>query len=908
LPMFAFFNYLRVRLVLIVLLAVLPALGGVLYSGLEQRRLAREEAKGDLLSIVRQISYHEDDAIEGVRQLLLGLSRVPLIHQDEPVGISSLFADILAKQQSFGNLGIIDPEGVVLASALPLTQRVNLGDRSYFKRAVERRDFAVGDFQRGRITGKLEINCAYPLLDHSGQLQRVIYASLNLDWLNRLLTSLRRPEGSQFTLMDSRGVIMLSVPDSKSWIGKQAPNSELLRAILAQGEGVVEGSWNAGSDELIAFTPVGSNPRMGFLVASIPKAITFAPANHLLARNLIWLEASLSLALLGAWMLGYRFVVRRISVLAVLAAKTQQVGEGDLTVQSGLSYGPDEISQLAKNFDRMTTLLKAREQERQEAEEALTQANAELEERVLERTADIRRAHDEVQEAKDKLKTLIEASPLAIISIDTQGCLTSWNTAAERIFGWRQEEVLGKPLPLIREEDRGLFEEKFQEQLAGNPFIGEWICLKKDGSPADVEVISALLRDSEGKIIGSMGILEDVTESKKFEQALRKSEEQLRQAQKIEAVGKLAGGVAHDFNNILTAISGQSELLLMDLRENDPRQLHVQVIQQAADRAASLTRQLLAFSRKQINQPKVLDLNELILNPDKMLRRLIPEDVQIMLIPGSNLGKVFTDPGQIEQVIVNLAVNARDAMPQGGKLLIETSNAELDEEYCQRHPQVKPGPYVTLAVSDTGIGMDSETQSHIFEPFFTTKEMGKGTGLGLSMVYGIVKQNSGHIWVYSKPRHGTTFKIYFPMTVKSVEKIEAPPICTLSFKGSETILLLEDEDIVLEITKKMLQREGYAVLSANKGSDALVIGEQHQGSINLILSDVLMPDMSAPETVERLMPMQPNAKVLYMSGHTENAIVHHGVLDPGLAFIQKPFRRVELLGKVRGLLDTFSEK
>ena len=444
----------------------------------------------------------------------------------------------------------------------------------------------------------------------------------------------------------------------------------------------------------------------------------------------------------------------------------------------------------------------------------------------------------------------------------------------------------------------------------GIPYSQEYRIIHPDESIRWIYDRGFPIKDDQGHVYMMTGVATDISATKQTEEALRRSEEQLQQAQKMEAVGKLAGGVAHDFNNILTAISGQTELLLLDFPDNDPRSLGVREIQRAADRATSLTRQLLAFSRKQIIQPRILDLNGVILNLDKMLRRLISEDIQIVSLPEPNLGSVSADPGQIEQVIVNLAVNARDAMPHGGKLTIETANADLDGEYCQQHAEVKPGPYVMLAMSDMGIGMDSETQSHIFEPFFTTKEKGQGTGLGLSMVYGIVKQNDGYIWIYSEPGHGTTFKIYLPRAVDTrvVAEPPSPKISTTSFRGSETILLVEDESMVREITQKMLQREGYVVLSASKGSEALVISGQHQGSIDLILSDVLMPDMSGPETVERLISEHPNAKVIYMSGHTENAIVHHGILDHGVYFLQKPFRREALLRKVREVVEASSQR
>jgi PAS domain S-box-containing protein len=390
-------------------------------------------------------------------------------------------------------------------------------------------------------------------------------------------------------------------------------------------------------------------------------------------------------------------------------------------------------------------------------------------------------------------------------------------------------------------------------------------------------------------------------QAQKDKQAL---EEQLRQSQKMEAIGKLAGGVAHDFNNLLTVIHGYSDLILRDLDEKSRFFQDISEIKKASEHAASLTRQLLAFSRKQVLQPKIFDLNDLVSNMDKMLRRMIGEDIQLVTLLSEDLGRVKVDPGQIEQVIFNLAINARDAMPKGGKLTIETSNVLLDENYARLHVGVTPGHYVMLSISDTGIGMTPEIKERIFEPFFTTKEKGKGTGLGLSTVYGIVKQSGGNIWVYSEPGQGTTFKIYLPTIEEITDVLEAKVVPTKSLQGSETILLAEDEEAVKKFASMTLQSYGYKVLEAANGEEALrVVQEQPPGFIRLMLTDVVMPGMSGRELANSLQLLQPEMKVLYMSGYTDNAIVHHGVLDPGMAYIQKPFTPDGLASKVREILD-----
>jgi PAS domain S-box-containing protein len=416
-----------------------------------------------------------------------------------------------------------------------------------------------------------------------------------------------------------------------------------------------------------------------------------------------------------------------------------------------------------------------------------------------------------------------------------------------------------------------------------------------DGTVRWLSGAGRVLLGDQGEPLRGVGISLDITER-------RTLEEQYQQAQKMEAVGRLAGGVAHDFNNLLTAILGYCELLLADAEPDDPRRADIAEIQKAGTRAAGLTRQLLAFSRKQIIEPTMLDLNAIVADMRAMLGRLIGEDVNIVLGLGPELAPVKADRGQVEQIVLNLAVNARDAMPKGGRLTIETGNVDLDEHYATAHFSVKPGRYVMLIVTDTGTGMTPQVKARLFEPFFTTKEVGKGTGLGLATVHGIVARSGGTVGVYSEVGRGTSFKVYFPRADAAEMVVEARPPVARPVAGTQTVLVVEDEDGLRELAKRLLERQGYTVLTAANADEALQLF-QANASIGVLLTDVVMPGTSGPELTQALVDQRPDLKVIYMSGYTEDAIAHHGVLAPGIAFVHKPFTSETLGRKIHEVLE-----
>ncbi len=514
-------------------------------------------------------------------------------------------------------------------------------------------------------------------------------------------------------------------------------------------------------------------------------------------------------------------------------------------------------------------------------------------------------AEETIKAERERFRALSDHAPFGMVMIDREGRFQYLNSKFKELFGYDLQDV---------PDGKTWFRKAYPDEEYRHQVIATWL---EDFSDSKIgekrpRIFKAKCKDGTEKIINFITVrlatgeflmaCEDVTELKRTEEALRESENQIRQLQKMEAIGRLAGGVAHDFNNLLTIIKGYGQLSLLELKEPTPLKGNLEEILKATERASNLTRQLLAFSRRQILEPKVLNLNQLIQDLNKMLYRVLGEDIELIYHLSPDLGKVKIDPGQIEQVILNLAINAREAMPSGGKLTIETSNIELHEMSLHTHLEMTPGSYVMLALSDNGMGMSPEVQEHIFEPFFTTKE--KGTGLGLSTVYGIVKQSGGYIYVYSELGQGTTFKIYLPRVEEKEDPYSLRNDFSLPLRGNETILVVEDESALRELIVRILKDRGYQVFSAPNGEEALRISREHpERKIDLLLTDVVMPSMSGKQLADRLKESFSGLKTLFISGYTSNAIVHHGVLIEGVEFLQKPFNPDAIARKVREVLD-----
>jgi two-component system, cell cycle sensor histidine kinase and response regulator CckA len=515
----------------------------------------------------------------------------------------------------------------------------------------------------------------------------------------------------------------------------------------------------------------------------------------------------------------------------------------------------------------------------------------------------------EVQRAasEERYRVIADAASDAIITIDTESRILLVNRAVERIFGYRPDELTGQPLTMLMPEYlRHVHRAALRRYLETGTRHLNWTAVELPGLHRDGHEVPVEVSFGESKGLGGhtfTAILRDISDRKTVEGALRRSEQQLLQAQKMEAVGRLAGGIAHDFNNLLTVLTGAVHYLIGRHPDGTPDHADVAAIKDATERATALTDQLLAFSRRQVLQPVEVDLNEVVRRTEVLLRRLIGEHIDIVVGLDDALGAVKSDPTQLEQVLLNLAINARDAMPEGGTLRFETSNVTVDGDYASNHLGLEPGAYVMLAVTDTGHGMDPITKAQIFEPFFTTKEAGKGTGLGLATVYGIVKQSGGSIYVYSEPGHGTTFKVYLPCVGLCAASEEAADHAGGAARRGEVVLLAEDRADVRRFTARVLRESGYEVLEAESGEAALAVARDHPGPVHLLLSDAVMPGMSGRILAERLRASRPETRVVFMSGYTDDAVLQRNVVESGLTFLQKPFTPLRLAAAVRSALD-----
>ena len=813
------------RLLGIILLAILPALVLLVYTSLELRRSAVARVKAEALRLASVAGENESQVIQGSRELLAALSNLPEIRNHREPGCGRILANLLRGNPSYLNLGVTDSNGQVVCSAIPIQEPVDVSRRAWFLRAWSTGQFAVGDYQIGRITQLPSLNVAYPVRASDGRPVGVLFAAIDLHTFLQLAEHMQLPEGAALSVVDGAGVVLAHFPDSGRWVGRSGGAEPSTARALSIRRGVFESTGPDGVLRLYGCAPLPIGG--GFVTVGMPRAAALRDADRVSMRALGGLLAVALVAFPVAWLVGRLLLLRPVS---------ETVAEKEARLRG-----------------------------------------------ILEHSSNLFYSH-----TPDHILTYVSPQARAFFDCEPEEALRHWT-----------EFVTDNPINRAGYEatqraiDTGLRQPRYELELRTR--TGRILWVEVDEAPV-VE---------NGRTVAIVGALTDVTARRRAEQERGRLEEQLRHSQKMEAVGRLAGGVAHDFNNLLTAIMGYSDLIARRAPPGDPVRRHTEEIVKAATHASMLTRQLLTFSRRELLTPRALDLNALVGDLVSMLRRLVGEDVEMSVLSSAARPVVEADPGQLELVIMNLVVNARDAMPQGGRITIETSNVELGGGIVGENLGLGPGAYVLLAVSDTGIGMDEETKARIFEPFFTTKEPGKGTGLGLSTVYGIVLQSGGAIHVYSHPGRGSTFKIYLPCAAGPVDVTRSPAALEDAPHGSETILAVEDQEAVAEVMRAALESRGYHVLEARHGLEAIQMCESFQGTIHLLLSDVVMPMLSGPELAHRVRQSRPDIRLLYVSGYSEGVFADSaGVPDgPEAGFLQKPFTPGTLAWKVREVLD-----
>lgn len=777
-------------------------------------------------------------------------------------------------QQAFDNhIFLFSPQGRIIAESpfLPNRRGLDLSFRPYIKDTLATAAPVISDpYISSQPHRHPVIMMTAPVFDQDGKIIAILAGSLDLmrpNILGKLSEKKIGKTGYLYLLTADRTMIMH--PD-KARIFKKIPEGRnpLYERALQGFEGTDENRNREGAPMLTSFKRL--RMKNWLLAANYPQEEAYAPLGR--ARQIL-LGGILLITLAAFAVIRYfsQHLTRPLLALTRhVAALTDKKGEARLF----RTAAQDEIATLAQAFNTM-----------------------------LER---LDRQQEELRQSEELYRTVTEFATDFIFwrAPDKKMIFVSRNCA--QLTGYAEEEFLADPGlldALFHPEDRkGWENHRHPTNEAGKELALEFRIITKRGEVRWVSHICTEIHDEAGRLLGLRGSLADITELKQAAAEQEKLKSQLVQAQKMESIGILAGGVAHDFNNILSIILGYTELLLLELDEHTPAKAKVLAINQAGQRAATLTRQLLAFSRKQTIQLAPSSLNQLIQNLSRMLARMIGEDITLEVRADAQEDTVLIDPGQMEQVLLNLAVNARDAMPKGGTLLVETENRELDMEYAASHEGVVPGQYVVLSVSDTGQGMSRETLARIFDPFFTTKERGKGTGLGLAMVFGIVKQLGGHIFVYSEPGQGTTFKIFLPVARLATES--SPESSPLPLpRGDETILVVDDEPSLRTLVSAILQPLGYTMLEAASGAKALQMSDSFAGRIDILLTDVIMPGMNGRELAEAITARRPETRVIYMSGYTDNAIAHHGVLDPGIVLIEKPITADKLTGVLGATRD-----
>jgi PAS domain S-box-containing protein len=855
----------RLQLGLVALLLALPAALIILVTGLRSREEALQSARGEALEFADEIALTQQNLVAGAQQLLMALAQLPAVREHRADEVRGVLRDCLTLNDQYSNIFVADLAGGVWASAVA-TAPFNVRDRRYFRQTMASGRFSAGEYVMSRATGRPAFNLGFPVRDPSGAVAGVISVGFNLERYRQLLEIAKLTPGTNYILLDHAGTVLGRGVNAADAIGRPYPAEAFTRMVDGPERDHVVGRGFGGDTRLIAYRklrlPGEEQPYM-YVRVGIPMEAVLGKANRALLANLALFLPFLALALVLALAYGTRAIARRTTRLQHAAG---QLAAGDLSVRVSDEVVGGELGALARSFDEMARQLAERERARRLSDELYRQ--------VFE----------------------VESDAIFLLEQET-GRILEANPAAARLTGFSHDELL-----TLRNDELTTEPEVTRERTRGGTgaLLAERTIRRKDGTLVECEVAAGFfVRDGQPAVLAA---IRDVSARRRSERERRELAEQLAQSQKMEAIGRLAGGVAHDFNNLLTVIGGTTDLLLARMEGRKELVEDLGLIRDASRSAAGLTRQLLAFSRKQVLRPRIIDLNEVVRTSERMLQRVIGEDIRLETRLSLEPWSVRADPIQMEQVIMNLAVNARDAMPAGGSLRIETSNVTVESERAGAPRGVAPGRYALLTVTDTGLGMDPPTIARVFEPFFTTKGEGQGTGLGLATVYGIVQQSGGQIAVESTPGRQTTFRVFLPQATEhepATREVQAP---RPTASGGETVLVAEDAESVRRLVTHVLRRAGYDVLAAASGEEALELAARHVGPLHLFIADVVMPGITGRETADRLLVDRGDLRVLLMSGYGGSAAVTAGALRAGEDFLQKPFTPAQLEQKVRELL------
>jgi PAS domain S-box-containing protein len=1006
----------KTRLMLLVLLSVLPAMGIILHAGMEERRTDIDNAKRNVLLTIESLAQNQAIVTASIKQMLITVTKHPGLQNYDIQTSNKLFSNLQKHSASPGNYEFIAArtDGTVFASGKENIS-FNLGDRDYFQQVLATRDFVIGDYVVSRQNAFPTLPFAFPIIDDNNHLKGVLVVAINLSYYENLLHQTGFPEGSIVGIEDRNGRRLSRFPKLDGMvnegIGQPLPEKMWINISGSPEKGTFSEEGIDGIRRIYGFIqlrlPDKKEPYL-YIRAGIPEELALVTATRKLKINFCLFSLACGLALSAAWFLGNLTLVNPINQLAELS---HHLGSGNLNIRSKLSHTKGgEIGLLARSLDIMASNQEARAIERFEADQVISQLSNQnqlildtagegivgldahgvvtfinpaaasmtgfeanellghdlhkiihhslpdgssypLESCPMHRTiwhgvtckmrdelfwrkdgtnfpcsysstpivkngnisgaviifrdiSERKYAETMLRNNEEHFRLLIENSSDVITVLDGFGVIRYASPSLARILGYAPKELKNKKVcELVHPDDFNDVVDEFGRSFieTGASFSVQMRCHHKDGSWKIIHTIGKSFLDRKGKL-STIVNSQDITARTLAEEEKDKIKSQFLQSQKLESVGMLAGGVAHDFNNMLSVIIGHTGMLLHKIPLNDPLRNSLEEIKKAAVRSADISRQLLTFARRQTVTPKVIDLNETVEGMLTMLRRLIGENIDLTWNPGALRLPVKIDPSQIDQILVNLCVNARDAIADVGKLTVKTGNKKFDQEYCNDHEEVVSGEYVWIAVSDNGCGINKETKAHIFEPFFTTKSIGKGTGLGLATVYGAVRQNNGFINVYSKQGQGTTFVIYLPRYAGRTDQEQIESTTEPTILGTETILLVEDEPTIMNMMTTMLQHLGYTVLVAGSPSEAFHQAYEHPGEIHLLLTDVIMPEMNGRILAEKLQAKRPELKCLFMSGYTADIISKHGVLDAGVSFIQKPFDKIQLAAKVRQVL------